>query len=313
MTEIGMKKFIILVAFYLAMCSFMFAQSPRAELDKARTIKLLESTSEDIKRLFGESEDADYDSISTEALDIDITYSTGDCSGEYEEWNVPEGKVTEIDVSFGKPVKPQDLGIDLSKFENIGESVLKSFANIYYDKAKGIIYIFSKGGITDIDFVPAAENYPALCNNENVRQFNSDKEWFQDKSERWFITRLKERSSGGGERVFANVNELTLNRNDVTECPAVASSKNGKDCSEDTKIAVYSKASSSDSMEDLFYNYSVSGGRIIGQGANVFWDLSGVAPGKYTITVGVDNGCGVCGSTKTQEIIVKELPKRSQK
>ena len=55
----------------------------------------------------------------------------------------------------------------------------------------------------------------------------------------------------------------------------------------------------------LTYNYTVSGGRVVGQGANVSWDLSGVSPGTYTITAGVDDGCGVCGKTQTKTITVE--------
>lgn len=60
------------------------------------------------------------------------------------------------------------------------------------------------------------------------------------------------------------------------------------------------------------FNYTVSGGKIIGadvirfMGANVVWDLSGVEPGIYTITAGADNGCGVCGKTKTREVKIIE-------
>ena len=34
------------------------------------------------------------------------------------------------------------------------------------------------------------------------------------------------------------------------------------------------------------------------------WDLSDVVPGQYTITAGVDDGCGICGKTKTKEVTV---------
>ncbi len=34
--------------------------------------------------------------------------------------------------------------------------------------------------------------------------------------------------------------------------------------------------------------------------------MSGVRPGTYTITVGVDDGCGICGKTQTKTIEVKE-------
>jgi hypothetical protein len=56
----------------------------------------------------------------------------------------------------------------------------------------------------------------------------------------------------------------------------------------------------------LTYNYTVSGGRIVGSGANVQWDLSGVNPGSYTITAGVDDGCGLCGQTQTKTITIAE-------
>lgn len=54
----------------------------------------------------------------------------------------------------------------------------------------------------------------------------------------------------------------------------------------------------------LLFNYTVSAGKIVGSGANVKWDLSGVAPGTYTITAGVDDGCGICGNTETKTVTV---------
>jgi hypothetical protein len=79
----------------------------------------------------------------------------------------------------------------------------------------------------------------------------------------------------------------------------------GPGCAESTSVGV--KASATDPENDtLVYNYTVSGGRIVGQGANVNWDLSGVRPGTYTITAGVDDGCGVCGKTQTKTITVKQ-------
>jgi hypothetical protein len=54
----------------------------------------------------------------------------------------------------------------------------------------------------------------------------------------------------------------------------------------------------------LDYYYVVSGGRIVGSGSSVQWDLNGVAPGTYTITARVDDSCGVCGKTITQAVLV---------
>ena len=74
-------------------------------------------------------------------------------------------------------------------------------------------------------------------------------------------------------------------------------------CNTDTSVGV--KTSAVDPENDvLTYNYNVSGGRVVGQGANVSWDLSGVRPGTYTITSSVDDGCGFCGKTVTKTVTV---------
>lgn len=59
--------------------------------------------------------------------------------------------------------------------------------------------------------------------------------------------------------------------------------------------------------DDLSYSYTVSGGRIIGLGADVKWDLSGATPGTYAITVGVDDGKGISEQTKTETVIFMDI------
>src|SRR5262249_42518836 len=56
----------------------------------------------------------------------------------------------------------------------------------------------------------------------------------------------------------------------------------------------------------LTYSYTISGGRIIGTGANVSWNLDGAMPGTYTITAAVDDGCGLCGAKVTKTVAVLE-------
>jgi hypothetical protein len=51
--------------------------------------------------------------------------------------------------------------------------------------------------------------------------------------------------------------------------------------------------------DTLLYTYSVTGGRITGDGPNATWDLSGVTPGTYTATVEVDDGCGCVAFSST--------------
>lgn len=105
--------------------------------------------------------------------------------------------------------------------------------------------------------------------------------------------------------VPAKVDSLTLGKTEVLlPCAPGTTSES---CTDDMSVTVATAASDVEN-DQLVYNYTVSGGRIVGSGANVSWDLSGVRPGSYTITAGVDDGCGVCGDTKTQTVEVKECP-----
>lgn len=117
----------------------------------------------------------------------------------------------------------------------------------------------------------------------------------------------RNKRQGDIPRPFANVDSVTLSSTEVViPCAPGTVPREGTTCPEGSTITIATKASSGDPTDVLTYNYTVSGGRIVGQGANVTWDLSGVRPGTYTVTAGVDNGCGVCGTTKTETITVKE-------
>jgi hypothetical protein len=59
--------------------------------------------------------------------------------------------------------------------------------------------------------------------------------------------------------------------------------------------------------DTLLYTYSTTGGRITGDGPNATLDLSGVAPGTYTVTVEVDDGCGCVAFTSTT-VVVERCP-----
>lgn len=293
-----MKKFIISIVFCLAMSGFAFAQSRLPELDKIKQIKLLESTREDVKRIFGE-DDSRENAFYTENAIILFFYSGGNCSNDGEEWNVPEDKVTEIYMVIEETVKPADLGIDLSKLDKVSPFGDLENIFIYYDKVKGISYATSDKEISHIKFFPSEENYPALCNNKKLRKLNSTRDWFRNKT--------KERRYIPEPMTFADVVELTLSKIEITAiCADVLPQSEG--CSDDLKLSVETKPESADPTDVLIYNYMVSGGKIIGTGANVTWDLTGVKPGTYTITAGVDNGCGVCGKTMTKTVVVKDCP-----
>jgi hypothetical protein len=300
------------------MCGFAFAQSSFPELDKVKKIKLLDSTREEVKKIFDDDdEESDGDYYSTENFRIHLAYSNGDCGEEDSDdgWNVPEGIVVEINVIIEDSDVLKKLKIDLSKLERINkyerdaddeEEEEDPDDYVYYDKENGVSYGLDDGEIANIKFTPLEKNAPALCSNEELREFSSTGEWF--------LNRIKSRPSrGAGGRPFANIAELALSKNEITAYCITEDSPKGEICSEDAEIEIAAKGESTDPTDVLTYNYTVSGGKITGSGTNVTWDLTGVKPGKYTITAGVDNGCGVCGTTKTEVVEIKDCPDCQQK
>ncbi len=117
--------------------------------------------------------------------------------------------------------------------------------------------------------------------------------------------RRNAKTEGAKPNGFADVTNLTLSQAEVAApCPAGQVPREGQTCSDNMTVNVTTTAIDPEN-DVLTYNYTVSGGRIVGQGANVSWDLTGAAPGTYTITAGVDDGCGVCGKTQTKTITVR--------
>ncbi|MFN2501114.1 MAG: hypothetical protein ABR530_03770, partial [Pyrinomonadaceae bacterium] len=105
----------------------------------------------------------------------------------------------------------------------------------------------------------------------------------------------------------ANVESVTLSDTVITlPCPPGTSSSSGA-CNDNRTVSVTTVARDPEN-DVLTYNYTVSGGRIVGTGANVQWDLSTAQAGTYTIVTGVDDGCGVCGRTDTKTITIENCP-----
>jgi hypothetical protein len=105
---------------------------------------------------------------------------------------------------------------------------------------------------------------------------------------------------------FANVTNVTLSDTTVTlGCRPGFVPREGTTCNDATTVSVATTAVDPEN-DVLTYNYTVSGGRIVGTGANVTWDVTGLQPGTYTITSGVDDGCGLCGKTETRTITIAE-------
>ncbi|HEX8736145.1 MAG TPA: hypothetical protein VF721_12530 [Pyrinomonadaceae bacterium] len=80
-------------------------------------------------------------------------------------------------------------------------------------------------------------------------------------------------------------------------CPRVSLTASQSSITQGESVRLNAKVDSG-SPDDLTFSYTVSAGRIIGQGTpNVNWDLSGVRPGTYTATLAVDTQNSSCGTT----------------
>jgi len=84
----------------------------------------------------------------------------------------------------------------------------------------------------------------------------------------------------------------------IIPCPPGTHSSGACATSAGATVALTTTASDPDG-DTLLYTYTVTGGRVTGEGTNVSWDLSGVGPGTYTASVEVDDGCGCITSSTT--------------
>jgi hypothetical protein len=72
------------------------------------------------------------------------------------------------------------------------------------------------------------------------------------------------------------------------------------------KVQLQASASDPDG-DTLLYSWTSTGGRIVGEGTNTSFDTTGLAPGDYTVTVEVNDGCG-CVAFDSKTIRVTSCP-----
>ncbi|HMS38798.1 MAG TPA: hypothetical protein PKE69_01130, partial [Pyrinomonadaceae bacterium] len=153
--------------------------------------------------------------------------------------------------------------------------------------------------ITTIYIFPPNGTQSLLCNNEEAeeyRAFYQNDSYFSEPN----LEERLEHYEGGPP----SVTSLTLSTNEITI--GCNNSEESESCS-DSGREISVKTVGYDAENDpLTYTYKVSGGKIVGSGTEVVWDLTGVEPGTYTITAGANDGCGICGITKTETVVVKE-------
>lgn len=292
-----MLKSVFLLFLFFLMSNFIFAQSSFAEFDKVRQIRLLHDNRENVRRIlagyetdFSEDDDeSDSDDFSTKNAEIEVFYSDGGCS-EDELWNVSKLIVTKIEISLENQIKIKDFKFDFSGYTRKTEDSTNSY--LLYDEYDGIAFEIEKNKVRGIVFFPSKGDFSLLCKNEETQEFSSNEKQFID-----LFLRGNETSCP-----VANVNDLLLETSEIiADCGDIEKRETCKVWNKEISV----ETTVNDPGSPLTYQYTISGGKIVGQGAKVVWDLSGLAVGTYTITAAVDDGCGFCGMTKTKTIIVK--------
>src|SRR5687768_4196259 len=150
--------------------------------------------------------------------------------------------------------------------------------------------------------------YRAHLNQQGERFLNSDPNFpvgFQESTDphgfgvQFFIGHRNERLP----TIFPNqppTVTLTSSSSRVVLAAECASGQRPNEACTPTSSTVQLSANATDPDGDtLLYTYSTTGGRIVGDGANATLDMTGVAPGTYTVTVEVDDGCGCIAFTST--------------
>lgn len=93
---------------------------------------------------------------------------------------------------------------------------------------------------------------------------------------------------------WLSVDETTV----YIDCPRGELPRSGTPTSDDLVVSVHTIANSNSINDKLTYTYSNTGGKILGSGANVKWDLTDLQPGTYSISVMVEDGKSVSEVSK---------------
>jgi hypothetical protein len=272
----------------IVLSSPVTAQFSRGKLESLRNeLKLLELTRPDVVALLSPNSFSSWDRNNSQTFyredeTIDVFYSKGKCEpSDFEfipldAWNVPKDTLVSIEIEPKDKLTARELGIDLGKLRK--ERPFRDHKNylVYFDKDLGVAVYLWGDTVSTIRFFPSRSVEGKLCDSDAIgKYFRSNKWRFAPQPKPQIVD----------FNFPAKVLDIQLVRDDSR---TVSVNVKAKDPENDV----------------LTYNYKVSAGRIVGTGANVKWDLSGVASGSYSITAAVDDGIGLRGRYITKSITI---------
>ena len=288
----GTAKILIVVLGLVAATS---AQTFSDDLAKARSIKPLEATSEDVMRIFADNSSPFSSAPRTFSLAnsvIEVTYSSGQCSTGVDEdflipgggvgsddWSVPAGKVVLVEITPKEHLQVRDIPVGSIKLTRDRLYTGRDDHFIHYNKREGVAISARREGLVEsITFFPRHTSNYLLCPAQEIRTYYSKREWKR------------------GDTKTKIVCVLLNMRADVVGLDITASGNN----------VFQIETTATDPENDvLTYSYKITAGRLVGQGPIVIWDLSGVTAGTYSIAAGVDDGMGIVGRTISKTVVIK--------
>jgi len=148
-------------------CCLTLTLANSARAQEWRNIVPLQSTREDVERLFGPAEKSYGVVYELKAGNLSVEYSTGFCGGDKQRgWNVPEDVV--ISYLFSPKVKqrPADIKLDLKKFKKVKDLHV---GGVYYYRnvEEGITYTIQGGKVDYVEYYPPARFRYLICGDES--------------------------------------------------------------------------------------------------------------------------------------------------
>lgn len=291
-----MNKLYIPIILVLFLQIASFAQV-LPEFSKINEIKLLKSNRDDVRKIFSNyeliksSDPEHFDQFSTYNVKIEVLYSDGKCDENLLDFEVSEWKVLSIHlISTNGKFTQSKLGVNLQSSKTIS-----SWNQDAVNEDLGIVASLSEEMIEQLYFVPTKNSFSSLCPNKSTPLPSTI---------RFYFSQLKKQRKYLLNREIADVKDLVIDKNELQKsCEA---KEKDETFTKYAQIVRVSTKENNPNRDHLTFNYTVSGGKIIGQGSEVLWDLSGVKAGDNTITAAIDDGCGFCGRTKTKTVTVKE-------
>lgn len=280
-------RYAIILSGLLTLFSPVAAQFSRSKLDSIRSqLKLLGSTRADVVSLLSPGSFSSWnrsDGMQTfyrEDETVDVFYSTGKCEADdfefmpWDAWSVPTDTLVSFEIEPKDKLSASDLGFDLGKLKK--ERPYRTHKNylVYFDKDLGLAIHVWGDTVYTIRYFPSRTLDSKLCDSVAIKKYF--------RGNKWRFTPEPKHQAVDFNRP-ASVLDINLT---LVEPGKVSVNVTAEDPENDV----------------LTYNYKVSAGRILGVGAKVLWDLSGLPPGTYTMTCAVDDGIGLRGRYITRSI-----------